>query len=52
VEDEPHLTGGRVMARHAVREELRLVQFDQVLNLPALAIEHSRKDVAQCLRAR
>src|SRR5262252_7707763 len=30
VEDEPHLIGGRVMARHAVREELRLVQFDQV----------------------
>jgi hypothetical protein len=39
VEDEPHLIGGRVMARHAVREELRLVQFDQVLHLPALAID-------------
>ena len=34
VEDEPYLIGGRVMARHAVREELRLVQ---------------RKDVARCL---
>src|SRR5207344_23799 len=39
VEDEPHLIGGRVMARHAVREELRLVQFYQVLHLPALAID-------------
>src|SRR5271155_1543488 len=39
VEDEPHLIGGRAMARHAVREELRLVQFDQVLHLPALAID-------------
>src|SRR6516162_5304171 len=39
VEDQPHLIGGRVMARHAVREELRLVQFDQVLHLPALTID-------------
>src|SRR6516162_7358080 len=38
-ETDPHLNGGRVMARHAVREELRLVQFDQVLHLPALAID-------------
>src|SRR5271155_2199133 len=39
VEDEPHLIGGRAVARHAVRGELRLVQFDQVLHLPALAID-------------
>src|SRR6516164_9666310 len=39
VQNKPHLIGGRVMARHAVREELRLVQFDQVLHLPALAID-------------
>ncbi len=39
VEDEPHLIGGRAVARHAVRGELRLVQFDKVLHLPALAID-------------
>jgi hypothetical protein len=50
VEDEPYLIGGRVMARHAVREELRLVQFDQVLHLPALAIDPmQREGTESCL---
>src|SRR5271163_5125160 len=39
VEDEAYLIGGRAVARHAVRAELRLVQLDQVLHLPALAID-------------
>ena len=30
VEDEAYLIGGRAVARHAVRAELRLVQLDQV----------------------
>jgi hypothetical protein len=38
------------MARHAVREELRLVQFDQVLHLPALAIDPmQREGTESCL---
>jgi hypothetical protein len=39
VKNEPDLICGRAVARHAVRGELRLVQFDQVLHLPALAID-------------
>ena len=39
VEDEPHLIGGRAVTRHAIRRQLRLVQLDQVLHLPALAID-------------
>ena len=39
VQDEPHLIGGRAVTRHAVRRQLRLVQLDQVLHLPALAID-------------
>jgi hypothetical protein len=39
VENEPHLIGRRAVARHAVGGELRLVQLDQVLHLPALAID-------------
>src|SRR5580693_882247 len=39
VEDEPYLIGGRAVARHAVRGELRLVQLDQVFHLSALAID-------------
>ena len=38
VQNKPHLIGSRVMARHAVREELRLVQFDQVLHLVAQSL--------------
>src|SRR5271163_3057095 len=39
IEDEAYLVGGRAVARHAVRAELRLVQLDQVLHLPTLAID-------------
>jgi hypothetical protein len=39
MEDEPHLIGGRAMARHAVRGELCLVQLDQVLRLPTRKIK-------------
>src|SRR5258705_6373277 len=39
VEDEPHLIGGCVVTRHAIRCQLRFVQLDQVLHLPALAID-------------
>jgi hypothetical protein len=36
VENEAYLIGRRAVARHAVQGELRLVQLDQVLHLPAL----------------
>jgi hypothetical protein len=39
VKNEPHLIGGGAVARHAIGRQLRLVQFDQVLHLPALAID-------------
>src|SRR3954454_4642971 len=39
VEGEPHLIGGRALTRHAIRRQLRLVQLDQVLHLPALAMD-------------
>jgi hypothetical protein len=39
VEGEPHLIGGRTVTRHAIRRQLGLVQLDQVLHLPALAID-------------
>src|SRR5437762_14019511 len=39
VEDEPHLIGGRAVTRHAIRRQLRLMQLDQVLKLPALAVD-------------
>src|SRR6516225_6213485 len=38
VKHEPHLIGRRAVTRHAVRRHLRLVQFDQVLHLSALAV--------------
>jgi hypothetical protein len=38
VENETHLIGGRAMTRHAIRRQLRLVLLDQVLHLPALAV--------------
>ena len=39
MENEPHLIGGRVVTRHAIRRQVRFVQLDQVLHLPALAID-------------
>src|SRR5512145_1982374 len=39
VQHETHLVGGRAVAAHAVGRQLRLVQLDQVLHLPALAID-------------
>ncbi len=39
VECEPHLIGRRTVTRHAVRRQLRLVQLDEVLHLPALAVD-------------
>ena len=39
IEDQPHLIGGRAVTRHAIRRQLRLVQLDQVLHLPTLAID-------------
>ena len=39
MQHEPQLIGGRAVTRHAVGRQLRLVQLDQVLHLPALAID-------------
>ncbi len=39
VEREPHLIGRRAVTGHAVRRQLGLVQLDQVLHLPALAVD-------------
>ena len=39
VQNEPHLVGGGAVTRHAVRCQLCLVQLDQVLHLPALAVD-------------
>src|SRR5580704_6180072 len=39
VEYEPDLIGGRGMTRHAVRRQSSFVQLDQVLHLPALAVD-------------
>src|SRR5215470_11586442 len=39
VESEPNLIGRRAVTRHAVRRQLCLVQLDQVLHLPALAVD-------------
>jgi hypothetical protein len=39
MKDEPNLIGSRAVTRHAMRRQLRLVQLDQVLHLPALAID-------------
>jgi hypothetical protein len=39
VDNKPHLIVGRAMTRHAIRSQLCRVQIDQVLHLPALAVD-------------
>ena len=39
VKNKAHLIGGRAVTRHPIRRQLRFVQLDQVLHLPALAID-------------